>query len=113
MAGGLAAVEVSEVAVEGVDDAVVAGGFVGPAALVGVVAERPDVVALVFQDVGSFGVGDEVVALFADVGVGAGSGATAPGAGPAMSAPLTPREPGRCSLTATVWDSVPSGPSTR
>src|SRR5215203_5553074 len=49
-------------------------GFVGPAALFGVVTKVVDVVALAGEDVGSFGVGDEVVALFADVGVGAGAG---------------------------------------
>jgi hypothetical protein len=63
-----------EVGVEGVDDSGVSSGFVGPAALGGVVSEDPDVVALRGEEVGLVGVGDEVVALFADVGVGARSG---------------------------------------
>src|SRR4051812_27801579 len=55
-------------------DAVVAGGFASPAALVGVVVELADVVELCGDDVGPGGVGDEVVALLADVRVGTSAG---------------------------------------
>ena len=60
-----------EVLFEVFDDSVVAGDLVGPAALVGVVAKGADVVELFGDDGFSGGVGDEVVALFADVRVGA------------------------------------------
>jgi len=72
--GGSGSSEVPEVVVEGGDDPVMSCGFVGPAALFGVVTKVVDVVALRGEDVGSFGVGDEVVALLTDVGVGAGAG---------------------------------------
>jgi hypothetical protein len=71
-AGG--AIEVPEVGVEGGDNAVVSSGFVGPAALFSVVAQVADVVALCGEDVDAFGVGAEVVALLADVCVGARAG---------------------------------------
>jgi len=61
-----------EVLFEVFDDSVVAGDLAGPAALVGVVAKGADVVELFGDDGFSGGVGYEVVALFADVRVGAG-----------------------------------------
>src|SRR4051812_24627712 len=67
-------VEAAEVAVEGVGDPLMSGSFTGPAALFGVVAECPDVVELGVQDWGELWGGDEVVAGFAHVGVGACSG---------------------------------------
>ncbi len=55
--------------VEVVDDAVVAGCLVGPAAGLGIVAQVHDVGELSLDYVGPVGVGNEVVALLADVGV--------------------------------------------
>lgn len=56
---------------QGVGDAFVAGGVVGPAALFGIGFEGVDVGELVGEGVAEFGCGDVVVAGFADVGVGA------------------------------------------
>jgi hypothetical protein len=50
----------------------VALGLAGPPALLGVGLKRLDVGELVDQHRGELGGGDEVVALLADVGVGAG-----------------------------------------
>jgi hypothetical protein len=81
-------IHVSEVGGEGVRDALVPCGLVGPATLVGVVAQQADVVALCGEDARAFGVGDEVVALFTDVGVGAGAGDRVAGAEPVGDAGL-------------------------
>ncbi len=62
-----------EVSFEVFDDSFVAGGFVGPVSLVGVVSKGADVVELFRDDGFMGGVGEEVVALFADVRVGAGA----------------------------------------
>ena len=59
---------------EGVRDAVVAGGFVGPAAALGIGSEGSDVVELVGERVAELGGGDVVVAGLANVGVRAGAG---------------------------------------
>ena len=63
-------------------DALVACGFAGPAAFNGVVVEVADVVELLGDGVGSGGVGNEVVALLADVRVRACAGAGLAGAEP-------------------------------
>ena len=62
------------------DDAVVAGDFGFPCASLGVVAEGDYVGQLGFEGRLEFGGGDVVVALFADVGVGAGFGDEVSGA---------------------------------
>jgi len=67
-------VDGAEVAAEGVGDALVSGVFVGPAALSGVVAQLDDVGELGTEHAASGGVGDVVIALLADVGVGACAG---------------------------------------
>ena len=71
--GGLS-IEPSEMSFEVGGDAVVSGCFVGPAAGVGIVAQCLHVGELAGENVGVFRVGDEVVALLADVGVTAGAG---------------------------------------
>lgn len=55
--------------------AFVADGFAGPAVLLGVVAQGSDVVELLDDVAVMFGIGNEVVALLADVRIGAGTGA--------------------------------------
>lgn len=59
---------------QGFGDAVVADGFIGPATLLGVVAQDGDVSELAGEHVVAVGVGDVVVALFADVRVAARPG---------------------------------------
>ncbi|MDQ2739465.1 MAG: hypothetical protein M3Y35_12815 [Actinomycetota bacterium] len=62
------------------DDARVVSDFGVPSAGFGVLAERGDVGELGLQGGGEFDAGREVVALFADVGVGAGLGGEVAGA---------------------------------
>src|SRR5690606_18320208 len=81
----------------------------GPAALFSVVVEVADVVELLGGDVGSGGVGNEVVALLADVRVGAGAGDRFAGAEPVGEAGLDqlgvqPVELGRDGRTLAGWD---------
>ena len=59
--------------VESFDEAAVAGGFLAPAAGLGVGGERFGVGALQLQDGQEAGLGAEVRAVLADVGVGAGA----------------------------------------
>jgi hypothetical protein len=73
-------VESCDVGVEGCGDALVAVGFALPAAGFGVGLQCADVVPLRGERGGVFGAGDEVVAGFADVGVGAGPGRFVAGA---------------------------------
>ena len=61
-------------AVDGFGDVFVPGAFLGPSSLVGIVAEDDDVGELSVEDVLPVVVGDVVVALLTDVGVGAGAG---------------------------------------
>jgi hypothetical protein len=67
-----------EVALDAGDDAGVSGDFGVPAALGGVVMQFGDVGNLGLQCGDELGGGDEVVAMFADVGVGAGLGGELP-----------------------------------
>ncbi len=67
-------------AVEAVDDALVAGDFGVPASGLGVVAEGGDVGMLGVEGRDELGCGLVVVALLADVGVGAGAGDVGAGA---------------------------------
>jgi len=69
-----------EVALDAGDDAGVAGDFGVPASRLGVVSERLDVDELGLELGQELGGGDEVVALLADVGIGAGLGGQMPGA---------------------------------
>lgn len=62
-------VDGAEVAADGVGDVLVSGVLVGPAALLGIVAQLDDVGELGSEYVSPGGVGDVVVALLADVGV--------------------------------------------
>ena len=64
--------EPGEVALQAGDDAGVAGDLAVPAAGLGVVAEFDGVGELGFELWEELGAGGEVVALLADVGVGAG-----------------------------------------
>lgn len=64
--------------VDAVDHPLMAGGFGVPSSARGVVAR--DVVELGLEGWAELGGGDEVVALLADVGVGAGVGDEVPGA---------------------------------
>ena len=59
--------------VDAVGDPVVAGGFVGPSSVVRVVSKSSNVVELLAEQLGATWVWHEVVALLADVGVGAGA----------------------------------------
>ena len=79
-AGWSLSVEALEMVGEGVGNAFVAGGVVGPAAAFGIGFEGVDVGQLVGEGVAEFGRGDVVVAGFADVGVGAGAGGRVTGA---------------------------------
>lgn len=65
---------------EGIGDAVVAGGFVEPTTVAGVGLEGHDVGALRLERAAEFRSGDEVVAGFADVGIGTGPGRFVTGA---------------------------------
>jgi len=67
-------VEPAEVALEAVGDALVSGGFGVPASGLGVVVEGVDVGELGLERGDELGCGLVVVALLADVGVGAGAG---------------------------------------
>jgi hypothetical protein len=71
-----------EVVVDAGDDACVAGDFGVPAAFGRVVVECGDVGELGLELGDELGGGDEVVALLADVGVGAGLGGELAGAVP-------------------------------
>jgi hypothetical protein len=64
---------VGEVGVEAVEQAPVAGGFFAPAADLGIGGEDLHVGVLGGQYGAKRGVGTEVRAVFADVGVGAGA----------------------------------------
>lgn len=66
--------ESPEVLLHAGDHSFVAGDVVVPAAFRSVVAQRHDVGELVTDDRLELRAGDEVVALLADVGVGAGAG---------------------------------------
>ncbi len=67
-------------AAERVDDSGVSSDLAFPAAEFGVVVQGAEIVELGPQGGGGFGVGDEVVAGFADVGVGACVGGEVTGA---------------------------------
>jgi hypothetical protein len=69
------------VALEGRDDASVAGDLGVPATAGGVVVERLDVGELLLEDGQELDGGDEVVALLADVGIQAGLGDQVAGLG--------------------------------
>ena len=67
-------VEALEMVGEGMGDAVMAGCFVGPAAVLRVGFEGLDVGELASEGTAEFGRGDVVVAVFTDVGIRAGAG---------------------------------------
>jgi hypothetical protein len=72
--GASVSVDASEVGLEAFDELFVTVGFAGPAAQVGVVAQSLDVGELILECGCELGCGHVVVAVFADVGVGAGFG---------------------------------------
>ncbi len=76
----VSAVEAVQVVGEGVGDAGVAGGFIGPAAGLSIGLEGLDVGELIGEGAAELGCCDVVVAGFADVGIRAGAGGRVAGA---------------------------------
>ena len=89
-----------------VDDGVVAGCFSVPSAVVGVGFELFDVVDLGVDCGGEFGCGGVVVALLADVGVGACTGGEVAGA---VAVSDTCFDHFGVEPLDSVWDEVPAG----